>query len=125
MKICLKSVLLVLFVFTITNCENLQKKIFYYTNLDFDARLSPGTRIYYGDCYVGRVTEILIRIEEKEKIVKFFLFIEYQTIAREGSKIIFKIENDNIVNRIEISPDIDFINSDILPEGHAWESTHR
>ncbi|MCL1929355.1 MAG: MCE family protein [Treponema sp.] len=116
MKIYLKLVLLILIVFLVTSCESFAKKTFFYANLDFNTRLSTKSPIYYGGVIIGRVTEILVLIEEKEKRIKFFIFEDYRTIAREGTKIIFKIDNDNIVKWIDISPDIDFKNSDMLPE---------
>ena len=116
MKIHLKLTLIILFVFIIISCESFSKKTYFYTFLDFNTRLSIKTPIYYGGIIVGRVTEIIVFVEEKEKRVKFFIFTDYRNIAREGSKIIFKLDNDNIVKWIDISPDIDFENSNILKD---------
>jgi hypothetical protein len=55
-------------------------------------------------------------MEDKQKRVKFFLFQEYRTIAREGAEINFKVDNDNIVEYIYISTDLDLKNSEMLPE---------
>jgi hypothetical protein len=49
MKMHFRLILLMLFVFIITSCENLQKKVYFYADVDFDLRLSVGTKIYYGE----------------------------------------------------------------------------
>jgi hypothetical protein len=116
MKFNIRLVLITLYVFFIFNCEYFDKKTLFYTNLDLNANLPTGTRIYYGNAHIGRVTEITLLIEEKKNRVKFFIYDDYRTIAREGAKIVFKLDSDNIVRRIEISPDIDFESSSMLPE---------
>ena len=125
MKINMKNslILILLLLLAFLSCESLKKKTFYHTDLDFDTKIFIGTRIYYGDVYVGRVSKIYISIEKKEKEVEFFLFVEYSDIGREGSKIIFKVDSDNIVKWIDIVTEIDFENSIKLPEGGYFIST--
>ena len=84
--------------------------------------LHVSAKINYGDVFVGRVSSILVFIERQEKTVKLFLFEEYRTIAREGSQIIFRVNNDNKVKRIDIFKDIDFENTIKLPENGSFIS---
>jgi len=114
MNYYLRMIFLFIFALIIYNCEIFHKRIYYYSNVDSNIRIPIGTKIYYSDLYVGRITTIKYFLGENEKEIEFYLFNEFFTLAKYNSKLIFEIDENNIIKRISIVTDSE--DSFLLPE---------
>jgi len=112
---------LFLSIFIIFSCDILHRKNIYYADVDFNISIPIGTRIYYSDLYVGRVSKIFYCVKEREKVIEFYLFEEFLYIAKKDSVLILKTDEVNNIKMISIHTNSE--DSVLLPERGYFNST--
>jgi hypothetical protein len=113
-------VIVVFSFFIIFNSDIFHEKYYYYSNIDFYVSVPVDTRIYFSDLYVGRVKSIRYDIEKEEKIIEFYIFVEYINLLKFSSKLILRVDDENNLKRIYIYKDKK--DSTLIPEGGYLDS---